>query len=120
MNIDEEVQQWLNDYDKGEEVESVEMGGIGIEYEQAIQDLAIEIIREYSLYKVGHDADTAIERLDKKHGFSGGQVALAKNLASVLFNTGISKGLGMMKQSEPERIIRIKKDIVGDYVIIIK
>ena len=112
------IEQWLADYDAGKEIETVEMGGIGIEYEAAIQELAVEIIRALQKrYKTVPNINPPINKLaaqvvldlNEKHGFSVGQVGVAKNIAAVFWKQGIDKGLSMMREQEPERIIKFNK-----------
>jgi len=90
-NAREAVDQW----DAGETVWSIEMGGLGPGYEQTIQMLVIEILRDYPnneeipqeeelrnewLEKVF--GEKAIHRTDDTAGgYSGAQVGAAKNLA---------------------------------------
>lgn len=119
-----ELTKWLDDYDNGKEVESVEMGGISDGYEMAIQDCAIEIIRALVMVNppeqkeafssvVSIAADSAVDLLDKKHGFSGAQVGAAKNLAAVFWRQTPIIGLEKMRQQDPDRIIRIRKSENG-------
>jgi DNA-binding protein YbaB len=49
-NMTKEISKWLSDYDSGKEVESVSMGGICEGYEIAIQDCAIEIMRNLPMF----------------------------------------------------------------------
>lgn len=112
-----EIKQWLSNYDAGKEVETVEMGGLGDGYEVPIQHLAIEVIREVldnetpsniqdQINKITYEVAT---RLDDIHGFSDAQVGAAKNIAAVFLKKGIDKGLQMMRDQDPERIIKIRK-----------
>lgn len=113
-----EIKQWLADYDAGKEIETVELGGIGIEYEAAIQELAVEIIRAlHKRYKTVPNINPPINEisaqvvldLNDKHGFSGAQVGAAKNIAAVFWKQGIDKGLQMMREQEPDRLIKFNK-----------
>lgn len=88
----EQLERW----DAGEIIWTLEMGGLGPGYEQAIQILAIEIVRD----EIGKElpppstplhgwADATAARIDRKlpdgryscGGFSGAQVGAAKWLA---------------------------------------
>ena len=78
-------------WDKGETIWSIEMGGLGPRYEQALQILAIEIVRD-NLGKPLPDpnipncewGNSTVRRIDSpgNHlGFSGAQVSAARFLA---------------------------------------
>jgi len=43
--INEELKTWISDFDNGQRVKSVIMGGLGGGYEEAIQSCAIETMR---------------------------------------------------------------------------
>ena len=90
-----DAREQLRRWDGGGSIWSIEMGGLGPGYEQAIQILAIEIVRD-ELDKplpVGDGfrewADATVRRVDAREpdgsyacgGFSGGQVGAAKQLA---------------------------------------
>lgn len=119
------IKEWLSNYDAGKEVETVEMGGLGDGYEVPIQHLAIEVIREISENEIPNDISQEVNRiahdvatrLDDLHGFSGAQVGAAKNIAAVFLKNGIDKGLQMMRDREPERIIKIKKGINKPFIV---
>jgi len=88
-----DAREQLRRWDAGDSIWSIEMGGLGPGYEQAIQVLAIEIVRDNldSPLPKGVTAwgDSTVSRIDKKLpdgrysccGFSGAQVGAAKNLA---------------------------------------
>lgn len=116
------VEKWLYDYNAGKEVKSVEMGGIAKEYEEAIQDLSVEILKEMvetesSLDELNKISDRAVSRLSDIHGFSGAQVGAAKNLCAVFWKNGVPTALDMMFKQEPNRIIKIKKGITKALVV---
>ena len=87
----EQLRRW----DAGETIWSIEMGGLGPGYEQAIQVLAIEIIRDELSNPIPDDTtwcdwgDATVRRIDYKRpdgtyacgGFSGAQVGAAKQIA---------------------------------------
>ncbi len=83
-----DAKEQLRRWDAGESIWSIELGGLGPGYEQAIQVLAIEIVRDY-LDKPLPDkeawstwADDTVHRVNKHcGGFSGAQVDAAKKLA---------------------------------------
>ena len=118
--MSEQLRKWIADYDNGNEMESVSMGGISEGYEAAIQDCAIETMRNLQMITLPEDkeafgaavevaADAAVELLDKTYGFSGAQVGAAKNMAAVFWRQTPEKGIAMMKEQDPKRIIKIRK-----------
>ena len=97
--VAKDVREQLRRWDAGESIRTVEMGGgIGPGYEQAIQVLAIEIVRDNLDKPLPPDGDKAAwrefgmataERIDVKGpdgkyscGFSGAQFGAACNLAA--------------------------------------
>lgn len=101
-----DAREQLRRWDAGESIWSIEMGGIGPGYEQAIQVLAIEIVRDQigkALPAPGTPmsewADETITRVDVKMqngqyscgGFSGAQVGAAKWLAYKWLSIGPAK-----------------------------
>jgi len=93
------IKKWKENYP----VHSIEMGGIGPSYEQAIQILAWEI---YSTW-TGADSiiggnytdeytrfsDEVTNRLNKFYGFSMAQVGAARNLAAHFIQNGHAETL---------------------------
>lgn len=94
------IQEW----DAGNLVKSVEMGGLGPSYEQAIQITAMELLRfmidqemdaskwdqPEASQKDANIAENYIFSLDviKNLGLSGAQLGAAKNLASMIYKQG--------------------------------
>ena len=101
----------LENYDRGEPVFTIEMGGLGPGYEQCIQMLTMEIIRDY-LGKPGPEgeyfgkwADDTVSRTDKyAGGYSGAQVGAAKWLAYQLMKDGPAK---VIERFPADRHIRV-------------
>lgn len=127
-SVDEALAAW----DRGDEVETVEMGGMGDGYEMAIQCVAFELLR-------GIQADEELkraivetskgerfppevtEKLDaltlaadakdpetgryKLGGLSGAQAGAAQNLAL----TFISRGFDAARSEVPDRLIFVRK-----------
>jgi hypothetical protein len=99
--------EWLRRWDAGEGVWTIEMGGLGPGYEQAIQVCVAEIIRDnidkpLPEGKFGEWGDATIERVDAKDpetgkyklgGLSGAQVGAAKQLAFHFLANGPAKTL---------------------------
>lgn len=90
----QDAREQLRRWDGGGTIWSIEMGGMGPGYEQAIQVLAIEIVRDEIDKPVPTKppkdwGDATITRVDVKQsdgtyscgGFSGAQVGVAKQLA---------------------------------------
>ena len=107
--IPETVTDALAKWDAGESVWAISMGGLGPGYEQAIQILAFEIMREFVSDGVAEmpddeldekkDAmqsriDAVVHRLDGAcYGFSGAQVAAATNFAFCVLRRGYRTAL---------------------------
>jgi len=115
-----ELPDVLKAWDDGEAVWSVEMGGIGPGYEQCIQLVAFEIVRDMldePVPPIGDTeawepwwdkADETITRVnrDNELGLSGAQAGAAKNIASVFIAQGYEKGLSM---ADDDRRILVHK-----------
>jgi hypothetical protein len=119
--MNENLKQWLSDYKEGKEVETVEMGGISIGYENAIQHLAYCALTTLSEIKAPEDdnqfthlinttIDKWVHKLNDQHGFSGAQVGAAKNLTAIFYRKTPDVGLQMMRDSDPGRIIKMTKN----------
>lgn len=111
----------LDRWDEGKTVFTIEMGGLGPGYEQAIQVLVFEIVRDY----LGKEqtfppedspefadfsskfGDETVHRINKKMGgFSGAQVGAAKQIAY----RGLVMGWEAMIKSIPQdRLIQVSK-----------
>lgn len=82
-----DAREQLRRWDGGGTIWTIDMGGMGPGYEQAIQTLAIEIVRDEIdkplPQQAPHDwGDTTVSRIDAFcGGFSGAQVGAAKQLA---------------------------------------
>lgn len=120
MEKKETLKELIDRYDNGIPIETVEMGGIGERYELAIQELAIEIMRNLKNRKPSTDSGDniptvniftmkAVESMKQHYGFSGAQVGAAKNLASIYWIKGYVKSLNEMKKKDAERIILVQK-----------
>lgn len=97
----EQLRRW----DAGETIWTIEMGGLGPGYEQAIQVLAIEIVRDNLNRPLPEEnswntwADSTISRIDRRlpdgtydcGGFSGAQEGAAKQLAYRWLKDGPAK-----------------------------
>lgn len=122
-----DIHEWLDRWDSGRGVWSLEMGGIGPGYEQAIQITVAEIVRE--LINGGYDAASwedkekgkangkkiedaifAIQKI-KDLGLSGAQWGGAMSLACLLFRHG-PVALFMDERSK-DRMIQVGKDFPG-------
>lgn len=99
-----DASEWLRRWDEGKTVWSIEMGGIGPGYEQAIQITVVEILRHLIErgYEWSHWGDKEIWGKDKneikeaghknerikKMGLSGAQWGAAMSLALALYQNG--------------------------------
>lgn len=116
-----DAREQLERWDAGHTIASVEMGGLGPGYEQAIQILAIEIVRD-ELDKVLPDAenfprdwaDGTVARIDVKlpdgtyscGGFSGAQVGAAKRIAYKWLTIG---PMALYAEIDADRRIQVSK-----------
>lgn len=125
----ESCQDWLDRWDAGKNVWSVEMGGLGPGYEQAIQITAAEILRKLLSYGPDFKFDESIKTLewrdqfesellkdkviDSLGGISGTQFGAARNIAFVLFRHGPAEALS--KDEVKGRLIQVNKDFPDPY-----
>lgn len=106
------AQEQLERWDKGWGIWSIEMGGIGPAYEQAIQVCAIEILRDQINHPLPEGslrdwAGQTIVRIDKDlGGLTGAQVGAAKFLAYQWLKVGPAECL---KEVEEDRHIQVSK-----------
>lgn len=123
------AQDWLDRWDAGKNVWSVEMGGLGPGYEQVIQITAAEILRKL----LGYGPDFKFEEVSKAqewryqfekelleneviqnlNGVTGAQFGAAKNIAFVLFRHGPVDALS--KGEVKDRLIQVNKDFPNPY-----
>jgi len=86
-NAATDAKEQLRRWDAGETIWTIEMGGLGPGYEQCIQVLAVEIVRDELGKMIPNPApakwaDRTVSRVNDKCGaFSGAQVGAAKQLA---------------------------------------
>jgi len=91
--------EWLNRWDGGQSVWSIEMGGLGPGYEQCIQITAAEILRWYLANKpdlsqedkwkeIRDEMDTAVSPTVRPLGLSGAQWGAAVNIATMIYRHG--------------------------------
>lgn len=88
-------------WDRGQLVPTIEMGGIGPGYEQALQALMIELLRCGDVSKF----EEVARRESREWGhFSGAQVGAASNLAARVLKVGMVEA---RKEVDAERHILI-------------
>lgn len=122
----ETVVEMLSKWDAGENIWSVEMGGLGPGYEQAIQILAMELCRSFEVIprmlwddESRHEEFLAVikGRTDevmhdlwpnKDSGYSGAQVFSAVSLACKYVNVGPRKAVGNL--NDPNRHIQVNRN----------
>jgi len=120
-----ECRELLAKWDNGEIVRTIEMGGIGPGYEQALQICGFEMIRymidnvpdwdkcekdsgEWDKWRDGRDAVLfADDGPCKNYGLSGVQVGAAGNLASMFVRNGPETAVEM---AEKDRQIMVSKN----------
>ena len=116
--MNKDLIKYIEDFDNGNEIESVEMGGISDGYEIAIQLLAIETARNLQYIKLPESDedfssvvsianDAAIDLLND--GYSGAQVGASKNMAAIFYRQTPAVAIQKMKDRDPSRIIKIRK-----------
>src|SRR5689334_19222025 len=110
----------LEAWDRGDSLWSVEMGGLGPGYEQAIHVLVFEIIRDYvdrpdAIPNEGQAArewaDDTVHRVNDWPGcgFSGAQVGAAKHLAWKFLVKGHRATLDTMRAHDQDRLTQVSK-----------
>jgi hypothetical protein len=117
MMYDEQttVAEAVTAWDKGESVWSVEMGGIGPGYEQAIQVLIFALLREFDGKPLPAEGewkgwgDAVVHRLNDTCRFSGAQVGAAKNVAARMLKLGYGPALLDMKGHDADRLIQVSQ-----------
>jgi hypothetical protein len=120
MTYDEDttLDDVLRAWDSGDTVWSVEMGGMGPGYEQAIQILAMECLREFKNLDWTADLESpewdaayreAGERAHHRlaaEGYSGAQYGAATNIAACFCRHGYAKALSMV---DADRRIQVSR-----------
>lgn len=112
-------------WDRGETVWSIEMGGLGPGYEQAIHVLAFEMVRDNldkplpvaEAVRQRGDAiwetwgDDTVHRVNEWPGcgFSGAQVGAAKQLAYRFLKDGHRASLDSMRAHDKDRLTQVSK-----------
>lgn len=114
------AQEIIDKWDNGEIVWSIEMGGLGPGYEQALQMAAIEGLRELAAFDGTlpddpKDLNTAVRRitdpgLNRVEGLSGAQAGAATWVAYKLYSWGEEGLREKAKESgDGDRMIQISK-----------
>ncbi len=109
------AKEWLQKWDNKQSVWSLEMGGLGPGYEQCIQILVAEILRDYIDVDIPANLDSfgegAIKRCAKGvGGFSGAQVGAAQWLAMKYLKIGPEALFKVSKEKAEDRMIQVSKD----------
>ena len=125
-----ELVQWLSDYDSGKVMESVRMDAIYSKQEKYIQKLAIQTLRSLQNQSVPHDNDDHFFQLmrlassdayfhsKEPYTLSVAQFHAAENIAAMFWRQTPNVAIQMAKDTEPTRIIRIKKGNDDNVIII--
>ena len=116
QNLDEAIEWW----DSGKSLFSIECGGLGPGYEQALQIAGMELVRGFKDASIDWEDEERMDGLDdemnkymwanpivKKLGLSGAQAGAAKNIACVFIRNGWEKGLEITPK---DRRIQISKN----------
>lgn len=101
-------------WDAGRLVWTVEMGGLGPGYEQALQILVLELLRDAEPVTDGMDltgwGEAAVQRAGPGvGGFSGAQVGAAKRLAARMLVHGYERVLAQVREKEPDRVVMVSR-----------
>jgi hypothetical protein len=123
MEYPQTAKEQLEKWDAGDSIWMVEMGGLGPGYEQAIQVLAMELVRDklnQTLPPIGDPAwgswgDETVSRIDYRKpdgtyacgGFSGAQVGAAKSLALHILRHGPAKAFS--DEAGKNRMIQVSR-----------
>ena len=104
------IASYVAAWDRNDVVPSIEMGGLGPGYEQCIQILFVEILRDECVKPIPTEfpddwGDETVDRLEPKLGFSGAQVGATKSLAAY----ALVHGIDAMLDKTPDRRIWIQK-----------
>jgi hypothetical protein len=126
------IEEALAAWDRGDEVETVEMGGMGAGYEMAIQCVVFELLRAFhddpNLLRIAKETPKGekfpqefLDKLDeltlaadakdpksgeyRLGGLSGAQAGAAQNLAI----TFASRGFDAARNEVPDRLIFVRK-----------
>lgn len=111
----------LSRWDSGLTIWSIECGGLGPGYEQGLQVLAVEIVREAIQRRAPRDAkldeakmlelaDAAVKRLGRLYGYSGAQVGMARWLAGKWLRVGPAALVREAKdRGQAERMIQVDR-----------
>lgn len=115
LMIPETAEEALERWDGGEPVLSVKMGGLGPGYEQAIQTLVFEIIREHrgeALPEPGSDeardwAWQTVWRADERLDLGGVTGAMAGHARSLAFRYLLNGYLSTIESAPDDRKIQV-------------
>jgi hypothetical protein len=115
-----DAREQLRIWDDGGSIWSIEMGGLGPGYEQAIQVLAIEIVRDWIDKPLPEEPGrewgyATCERIDEKlpngkyscGGFSGAQVGAARQLAYSWLSIGPAATMAKLTKDQEDRKIQV-------------
>lgn len=125
----ETVEEMLTAWDRGDAVTTIEMGGLGPGYEQALQIAAVELVRSIKdnthvrgIFRRSNEAksseednktlqnilDSALTEIEKRFdlGLSGAQAGAAMNIATMFVRHGYRKAIDLAPE---DRRILISK-----------
>ena len=116
MKAIDEVREMIRTWDSGRSVWTIERGGLGPGYEQALQVCMVELCRaalkmprlgketkKAYWIRFGRMCDRVVHEIDKDCcGFSGAQVGAAKDLAFRFVVSGIKRTFASYKKQRPD------------------
>ncbi len=110
-NHADEIRKHLAAWDAGQIVPSIEMGGLGPGYEQTIQILAIEIMRDNpaapSEKQWRNFGDATVRRIDcRRIDGTYAQVEASKNIAAMFLRHGIEAAI---EKAPQDRLIWVSR-----------
>jgi hypothetical protein len=113
-----EIKKYVSDFENGIQVKSIELGGISVEYEIAIQTLLFDSLKnleetDFSLLNSKFAVDKAVKQRPTM-GYSGAQVEAVKSYIIALFKFDF-KELETANKDYIIRLQKIGKEIKIDY-----
>lgn len=114
--IREDIKQHLEDWDSGKAIKTVEMGGLGVAYEMAIQRLTIALLRLDG--NINDDLTKVLENDQYEFGgYSGAMINAASSLALNLRDRGLE---ALKDDVIKDRLLLINKQGQINKILVIK
>ncbi len=116
MHDDLTAREMVEKWDSGETLFTIEMGGLGPGYEQAIHICVFDIMRELLDTPLPEDEkeldklfNDVADKVCVGKGYSGAQVGQARNLAYRYLSKGSKATLDSLPEEMRDRIIQVSK-----------